>query len=86
MFVVFNIMSDNKVKDKLVIRRIYSLPITDVEMETHIENRASRHKGGRAGYLRELVELDLIKYKNTESIRQAALSKLSDEERNALGF
>lgn len=55
-------------------------------MEDYIEFRAHQHQGGRAGYLRELVAKDFLKYRHDERIRQEALSKLSEEERRALGF
>lgn len=67
-------------------RRVYSLPITDSEMKDFIEFRSHQHEGGRAGYLRELVASDLAKYRNDERIRQEALSKLSENERRALGL
>ena len=73
-------------RDRRLVRRVYSLPINDSEMEDFIEFRAHQHKGGRAGYLRELVALDFVKYRNDERIRQEALSKLSEDERRVLGF
>lgn len=69
-----------------LVRRVYSLPITDSVMEDFIEFRARQHAGGRAGYLRDLVARDFTEYRDAETLRQRALSKLTEAERRALGY
>ncbi len=52
----------------------------------YIEERAALHPKGLSGYVRDLVLVDRAKWQDMEKLRAQALSKLTDNERAALGF
>lgn len=63
-----------------------TLPISDEQLAQFVEFRASKHRKGMAGYLRDLVIADRKRWYYEENVRAIALSKLTEEERVALGF
>ena len=71
--------------DRLV-RHIFSVNVPDKELADYIEERAARHPKGVSGYVRDLVLVDRAKWQDMERLRAQALSKLTDNERAALGF
>lgn len=67
-------------------RRVFSLPLSDHALADYVEAQGKRHRKGVAGYLRDLVILDREKWLDMEQLRELALSKLTDNERAALGY
>lgn len=65
---------------------MFSLPLTDHALADYVKQQGAKHRKGVAGYLRHLVKLDREKWIDMKKIRELALSKLTDNERAALGF
>ncbi|MFZ9938466.1 MAG: hypothetical protein ACO3JG_15620 [Luteolibacter sp.] len=69
-----------------IVRRVFSLPLSDQTLAEFVEQQGKRHRKGVAGYLRDLVSIDREKWMDMEQLRELALSKLTDNERAALGY
>jgi len=67
-------------------RRVFSLPLSDRALASFVEQQGSKHKRGVSGYLRGLVVADREQWLDMAQLRELALSKLTDNERAALGY
>lgn len=67
-------------------RRVFSLPLSDHALADFVEQQGAKHRKGVAGYLRHLVTIDREKWLDMAQLRELALSKLTDNERAALGY
>jgi hypothetical protein len=67
-------------------RRVFSLNVSDKELADYIEERSSMYPKGVSEYIRNLVLLDRDKWQSMEKLREQALTKLTAQERAALGF
>lgn len=67
-------------------RRMFSLPLSDHALADFVEQQGAKHRKGVAGYLRHLVTMDRQKWLDMAQLRELALSKLTDNERAALGY
>lgn len=78
-------LRERKARERLA-RRVFSLPLSDHALADYVEQQGAKHRKGVAGYLRHLVKLDREKWMDMKRLRELALSKLTDNERAALGF
>ena len=69
-----------------LVRNVFSVNVPEPGLADYIKKRAAMHPKGVSGYVRELLLVDQEKWQDMERLRNQALSKLTDNERTALGF
>jgi len=72
--------------ERKIKRTVISVNFIDQGLLEFADKRAFHHESGMSGYIRDLVTRDQREWTEKRNVRDAALRKLTKEERVALGF